>query len=113
MESKFHCIYSVVKSNQGNSSCHARLNPFSWCLAEAKIESNSSATLALLTTATTASKEGEQVLVWYCATKNITTQLCKQGYMSWPVVLASPEMAHHSTLGNTSVQTLAKTTVAK
>ena len=40
--------YSVVKSNQGNSSCQARLNLLYRWLAEAKIESNSTATLALL-----------------------------------------------------------------
>ena len=50
--------------------------------------------------------------VCYCATKIITTQLCKQvyNYMSWPVVLA-----HHSRTtvleGKTIVQTLRKTTV--
>ena len=50
-------VYSVVKSNQGNSSCHARLNPLSWCLAEAKIESNSTATVALLLLLQLAEKE--------------------------------------------------------
>ena len=53
--------------------------------------------------------------VCYCATKIITTQLCKQVYMSWPVVLASPEIARHSrttVVGKTIVQTLGKNTVA-
>ena len=54
--------------------------------------------------------------VCYCATQLITTQLCKQVYMSWPVVLASPEIARHSrttVVGKTIVQTLGKTIVAK
>ena len=54
--------------------------------------------------------------VCYCATKIITAKLCKQVYMSWPVVLAS-ETTHHSRTtilyGKTIVQTLGKTTVAK
>ena len=40
--------YSVVITNQGNSSCYARLNSLFRCLVEAKIEFNSTATIALL-----------------------------------------------------------------
>ena len=61
---------------------------------------------------------------YYCATKLITTQQCKQVYMSWPVVLASQKLHttaepqyfrenHNANSRKNHSAKLGKTTVAK